>query len=60
MFNGKPIPDMPAHRAKLNDVDIGERVSLGIVREGREQTVTPEIAEAPAGLNAGLPARPPR
>ena len=59
-FNGKPIPDMPALRAKLNDVDIGERVSLGIVREGREQTVTAEIAEAPAGLNAGLPARPPR
>ena len=59
-FNGKPVADMPALRARLAEVEIGERITLGIVRDGREQTVTAEIAEAPPGLNAGLPARPPR
>jgi Do/DeqQ family serine protease len=57
-LNGKPMADIPALRAALNTLDIGERVELGIIRAGRAQTVTAEIAEAPADLNA-LPARPP-
>ena len=59
-FNGKPVADMPALRARLNEVEIGERVELGIVRGGREQTIAAEIAEAPPDMNAGLPEHPPR
>lgn len=47
-FNGRPIKDMLTLRSRVAETDIGTRVELGILREGQEQTLTAEIAEAPA------------
>jgi len=58
-FNGKPVADIPALKAALGMLDIGEKVELGILRAGKSQTVTAEIAEAPADMNM-LPVNPPR
>ncbi|MEQ1859035.1 MAG: trypsin-like peptidase domain-containing protein [Chthoniobacteraceae bacterium] len=46
-FNGRPLRDMSALRSRLNEVDIGTRVELGVIREGAEMRLTAEIGEAP-------------
>jgi serine protease Do len=58
-FNGKPVTDIPSLQAALSTLDIGERVELGIIRSGKAQTITAEIAETPADMSA-LPAHSPR
>lgn len=59
-FNGSPVTDIPSLRAALNTLEIGERVNLGIIRAGKAQTITVEVAEAPSDMSAGLPPRAPR
>ena len=47
-FNGRPVSDIYALRERLAETDMQSKVTLGILREGREQTLTAEIVEAPA------------
>jgi serine protease Do len=46
-FNGRPVPDIYALRSRVAETELGTKVELGIVREGREQNVTAEIVEMP-------------
>ncbi len=46
-FNGRTMKDMTALRSRLNEVDAGERVELGVMRDGVEQKATAELSEAP-------------
>jgi S1-C subfamily serine protease len=48
--NGHPIKDSLALRNRLNDVDVGEKVTLEITRVGVPKTLTAEMAEAPNDL----------
>jgi serine protease Do len=50
-FNQRPIKDTSALRSRLNEVEIGERVELGYIRDGAERTTTAEITEAPPEIN---------
>ena len=47
-FNGRKIEDMRALRSRVADVDVGAKVEILLLRNGREQTVSAEIAEAPS------------
>ena len=47
-FNGRPVLDNFALRERLAETDLPAKVTLGILREGREQTLTAEVVEAPA------------
>jgi serine protease Do len=47
-FNGRPIKDMLGLRSHVAESELGAKVTLGIIRQGQEQTLTAEIAEAPA------------
>ena len=47
-FNGRPINDIYALRARVAETDLGVKVELGILRAGSEMNVTVEIIEAPA------------
>ncbi len=47
-FNGRPVSDIYALRERLAETDLGGKVTLGILRAGREQTLSAEIVEAPA------------
>jgi serine protease Do len=47
-FNGQPVKDTLGLRSRVAESGIGARIELGILRAGQEQTVTAEIAEAPA------------
>ena len=47
-FNGRPVSDIYALRERVAETDLPAKVTLGILREGREQTLTAEIVEAPA------------
>jgi serine protease Do len=46
-FNGRPINDANALRDRIVQAGVGAKVELGVIREGREQTVATEIAELP-------------
>ena len=46
-FNGRTITDIYALRERVAEAELNTSVSLGILREGREQTLTTEIVEAP-------------
>ena len=46
--NKRPIRDTLSLRGQVAESDIGARLELGIIRDGKEQTVTAVIAEAPA------------
>jgi serine protease Do len=54
-FNGQPVKDTLALRSRVAESGLGARVELVIVRQGQEQTLHAEIAEAPA-----RPPAPPR
>lgn len=56
-FNRKRIADPTGLRARLNEVEIGEKIELGVLRDGSEQSVTAEIAEAPPELTGPRPPR---
>lgn len=47
-FNGRAVKDKLALRSRVAESDIGARVELGVLRDGKELTLTAEIAEAPA------------
>ena len=51
-FNGLPVHDKFYLRSRVAEVDVNTRVQLTIVRDGQEQTITPEIVEAPPGLES--------
>jgi serine protease Do len=51
-FNGRVVPDKIFFRSRVAELDVHSKVQLTIVRAGQEQTLTVEIAEAPAGLNS--------
>ena len=59
-FNRKRIDDPTGLRSRLNEVEIGQKIELGVLRDGKEQTLTAEIAEAPPELTGPRPARPQR
>jgi serine protease Do/serine protease DegQ len=59
-FNRKRIDDPTGLRSRLNEVEIGQKVELGVLRDGKDQTLTAEIAEAPPELTGPRPARPQR
>ena len=46
-YNGRPVADNYALRERLAETDLQAKITLGILREGREQTLTAEIVEAP-------------
>ncbi len=46
-FNGRTITDIYALRERVAEAGLHTAVTLGILREGREQTLTTEIVEAP-------------
>jgi len=47
-FNGRPITDIYDLRERVAEAGIGVTVTIGILREANEQTLTAEIGEAPA------------
>jgi serine protease Do len=47
-FNGRAVDDILALRSRVADVDPGTKAELTILRAGKEERVTAEIAEAPA------------
>ena len=47
-FNHHPVKDTLALRSRVAESDIGARIELGIVRGGKDLTLTAEVAEAPA------------
>ena len=59
-FNRKRIDDPTGLRSRLNEVEIGQKIELGVLRDGKDQTLTAEIAEAPPELTGPRPARPQR
>lgn len=46
-FNGKPIRDTAALRSRLNEVDVGSTIELGLVRNAAELKVSATVGEAP-------------
>ena len=58
-FNGQPVADVVALRSRVAELDIGAKVELGVLREGRTLTLSMTIAESPADL-AHAHAPPPR
>jgi serine protease Do len=55
-FNGRAVKDMNALRSRLNEVEVGERVELGLFRNGSEMRAIAEMGVAPAEAS-GLPRR---
>jgi Do/DeqQ family serine protease len=54
-FNDRPINDILALRSRIAEVDPGKKVELTIMRGGKEQKVTVEVAEAPPDFAAARP-----
>ncbi|MEO8353295.1 MAG: trypsin-like peptidase domain-containing protein, partial [Chthoniobacteraceae bacterium] len=57
-FNGEKATDTTRLRVRLDEVDIGQRISLAILRGGKEQIISAQIAEAPREKGADVPAGP--
>ena len=55
--NRRMVKDTLALRSHVAESDIGARVELGVIRDGKEQTVTAVIAEAPAQVPKPAPQR---
>jgi len=55
-FNGRPVRDVPSLKSRLREVDVGERVQLGVLRGGSEIKLEAQIGEAPPESN-GMPRR---
>jgi serine protease Do len=54
-INGRPINDIHALRSRIGDVDPGKTAELTIMRNGKEQKITVEVAEAPPDFAAARP-----
>ena len=50
-FNGRSVPDRIYFRSRVAELAVPANVELTIVRAGQEQTLTVQIAEAPATLD---------
>src|SRR5690606_25948491 len=59
-LDGKPVESVPAFRSKIADQKPGTRVSLGIWREGKNQTITAELGTAPSHEVPAQPNQPPQ
>lgn len=55
--NKRAVKDTLALRSHVAESDIGSRVELGVIRDGKEQTITAVIAEAPAPAPPAAPQR---
>jgi serine protease Do len=55
-FNGRAVKDVPGLKSQLREVDVGERVQLGVIRGGSEVKVEAQIGEAPPEPD-GMPRR---
>ena len=51
-FNGQPVTDYNALRNRVADAKPGSNASVGIMRDGREQTLTVKLDEASANRSA--------
>lgn len=58
-FNGRAVPDRIFFRSRVAELDVHAKAELTILRAGQEQTLTVQIAEAPADLDS-KPTRIPR
>lgn len=50
-FNGRTVPDRIYFRSRVAELSVPANVQLTILRAGQEQTLTVQIAEAPATLD---------
>jgi serine protease Do len=50
-FNGRDVPDAVFFLSRVAELDIGTKVDLTILRDGKEQTVSAVIGEAPANIS---------
>jgi len=55
--NKRVVTDTLALRSHVAESDIGARVELGVIRDGKEQTITAVIAEAPTQTAKPAPQR---
>ena len=55
--NKRAVKDTLALRSHVAESDIGARMELGVIRDGKEQTITAVIAEAPAPVPQPAPQR---
>ena len=46
-FNAREVPDILALRSRVAETEVGEQVTIVVVREGQERTLAAEIAETP-------------
>jgi Do/DeqQ family serine protease len=51
-FNGQPVQDFNSLRNRVADAAPGSTATLGIVRDGKEQTLSVKLAEAEAAKSA--------
>jgi serine protease Do len=58
-LDGRNIDDMSALRGRIADAEIGGKVEIEFVREGKEQKTAAKIGEAPDRLAAAEPPAPP-
>ena len=56
-FNGRRVSDALALISRVGETDIGGRVEVGILRDGKEMTITAQIEEAPPELMTPIPQR---
>lgn len=59
-LNGEEVRSWDAFRTKIASFKPGEKVELGIIRDGEEQTLTVELGERPEELETSTPAKPSR
>lgn len=56
-FNGRPVKDVTMLRSRLNEVESGSRVEIGLLRGGVETKTTAEIGEATPEPTPATPER---
>jgi len=56
-FNGRPVPDALALTTRIAEQEVGATAQLGILRGGKELTLSATIAEVPQGNQRVQPGR---
>lgn len=59
-FAGRAVKNSSDLRERIGDAGVGAKAELVFLRDGKEQTVTVEIVEAPANLGSAQPPRAPQ
>jgi membrane-associated protease RseP (regulator of RpoE activity) len=54
-FNGKEVSDPGELRDQVDSLSVGQKVKLTVVREGKKQELTAQLAQAPAEAITGIP-----